>query len=103
MTDLYSDFAQIAIPSMPTQDDMLAAELHKLAIESAKNDINLKKDIFYWVRYVVSGYLIFVGGVLIVLVGGWGHLDSAVIIALLTTTTVNVLGLPYIIVRSLFK
>lgn len=64
--------------------------------------IELQKDICYWVRWVVSIYLAVVGFILLVLLFGEGNLDTSVIIALLTTTTINILGLPWLIIRSLF-
>ena len=36
------------------------------------------------------------------LIIGLGSLSDNVIIALLTTTTINILGLPYMIIKSLF-
>lgn len=64
--------------------------------------IELQKDICYWVRWVVSIYLAVVGFILLVLLFGEGNLDTSVIIALLTTTTINILGLPWLIIRSFF-
>ncbi len=75
--------------------------------KTLKNDItqqelDLKKGICAWVELVVSVYLIFIAFILLLLVFNVGKLESSVVIALLTTTTINILGLPYMIIKSLF-
>ena len=75
--------------------------------KTLKNDItqqelDLKKGICAWVERVVSVYLIFIACILLLLVFNVGKLESSVVIALLTTTTINILGLPYMIIKSLF-
>lgn len=81
----------------------------KIEMEAAKLDnvakhkeIQLKEEICYWVKWVVSIYLAVVGFILFVLIFGEGKLESSVTIALLTTTTINILGLPWLIIRSLY-
>ena len=62
---------------------------------------DLRKHSAYWVMIVVSLWL---GGVFWVLKHNKSdlHLSDSVLIALLTTTTVNVLGLPFIILQGLY-
>jgi len=74
----------------------------KLENDITENELNLKKGICGWVKWVVSIYLSFIAFVLLVLVFGEGNLENSVIIALLTTTTINILGLPLMIIKSLF-
>ena len=64
-------------------------------------DIKLKKKIVWWVMGVVSIYLLAIIGI----TGstGWqGRLEPIVLVTLLTTTTINILGLPLMIILSLF-
>ena len=66
------------------------------------DEIKLKSGICVWVKWVVSIYLSFIAYILLLLVLNEGKLESSVVIALLTTTTINILGLPYLIIKSLF-
>ncbi len=80
--------------------------LRKTRIENDNFETNivLKINICNWVKCVVSLYLIFIAVILILLtfkIFG-ASLSSSVIIALLTTTTINILGLPLMIIKSLF-
>ena len=54
-----------------------------------------------WVQWLISVWLLLVMAVL-VLSMFCGRIESSVLIALLTTTTVNILGLPFIILKGLF-
>ncbi len=75
---------------------------HKIENDISENELELKKGIYFWVKWVVTIYLSFVAIVIISLFTGFGSLSDNVIIALLTTTTINILGLPYMIIKSLF-
>lgn len=68
----------------------------------SKQELELKKGICVWVIRIVSVYLFFIAYILLLLVLNEGKLESSVVIALLTTTTINILGLPYLIIKSLF-
>ncbi len=74
----------------------------RLKNEATESELKLKKGICAWVKWVVSIYLSFISFVLLVLVFNGGKLDNSVIITLLTTTTINILGLPLMIIKSLF-
>lgn len=71
--------------------------------DSKETDLGLKKGICFWVKCVVSIYLAFIA-VVVANIVFWkeGGLSDAVLIALLTTTTINILGLPLMIILSLF-
>ena len=84
------------------QKKKIEMEAAKLDNAAKQKEIQLKEEICYWVKWVVSIYLAVVGFILFVLVFGEGKLESSVIIALLTTTTINILGLPWLIIRSLY-
>lgn len=74
----------------------------ELENNSLETNIALKKGICSWVKVVVSIYLFFVASILLSITVGGYYLSDNVAIALLTTTTINILGLPYIIIKSLF-
>ncbi len=74
----------------------------KIENDISENELALKKGIYCWVKWVVTIYLSFVAVMIMSLIIGLGSLSDNVIIALLTTTTINILGLPYMIIKSLF-
>ena len=74
--------------------------LEDLEYAGKLQDKELKKRIFDWVQRVVTCYLIFMA--IVVLWHSSLDLSDAVMIALLTTTTINIIGLPALIIHSLF-
>ena len=65
-------------------------------------DTRLRVSLTKWLQWLIPIWLFCV--IAIVSVSMFlGHLDSSVLIALLTTTTVNILGLPYIVLKGLFE
>jgi len=62
-----------------------------------------RKTLVYWVMWVVSLWLFLV--IFVVAISGFSffELSDSVLITILTTTTINILGLPLIILRGLFK
>ncbi|MDC3221506.1 hypothetical protein OAT97_00200 [Gammaproteobacteria bacterium] len=89
-------------------------ELHDEKVETRTNENKLLKQkheirakLTPWVQKIVRNYLIFIGGILISLavIFLWKEkswLEPSVLIALLTTTTINILGLPYLILKEVF-
>ncbi len=79
-------------------------ELRRKILEndSKQSELTLKESICRWVKRIVSIYLLFIAFIIGALVFGFGHLEKSVAIALLTTTTINILGLPLMIIKSLF-
>jgi hypothetical protein len=77
-----------------------ALELEALEIGNKGQilDQRLKEKIFGWVRVVVACYLIFMSVIICFSL----PLTENTLIALFTTTTINVLGLPAFIIHSLF-
>ena len=82
--------------------DILREDAEEIKNRGARAEQGLKKDICDWVKCIVSLYLVFVGFILTMLVFEFGKLSDGAIIALLTTTTINILGLPLMIILSLF-
>lgn len=70
----------------------------KIENNGLSQDILHRKILVFWVMGIVSLWLV---AVLYIIV--WRDLSDTVKITLLTTTTVNILGLPYIILKGLFK
>lgn len=67
--------------------------------ERFKQDTRLRKCLANWTMTIISVWLIAVLAILIFC----RHLDNQVLITLLATTTINILGLPKIILEGLFK
>jgi hypothetical protein len=64
----------------------------------------MRKEMFVWVKWCVSIYLIVVTAIILIQVFYMGRsLSDNVLIALLVTTTGNVLGLPYLIIKAIFQ
>ena len=82
-------------------DRHIQRSLLPLRKKDVAQDIKLKKQIVWWVMGVVSIYLMVITGI----TGstGWqGRLEPIVLVTLLTTTTINILGLPLMIIHLLF-
>lgn len=73
----------------------------RLANDHAEANLRFRRTILWWVIGVVSVYLGFVAVILSYIACKQG-LSATVLIALLSTTTLNILGLPYVIIKSLF-
>lgn len=70
--------------------------------ERYKDTSQLRRHTGYWVMTVVSQWL-FVVICLVILVGLKSlELNDSVIITLLGTTTVNIIGLPYVLLKGLY-
>lgn len=72
--------------------------------ERFKEDTEHRGKLVNWVMYVTNFWLMFVGTI-ILLDGSILHFNvsDGVIVALLGTSTANVLGLPYIVLKGLFR
>ena len=76
-------------------------DIQSLINKDVAQDIKLKKQIVWWVMGVVSLYLLAVIWI-VESTGRQERLEPIVLVALLTTTTINILGLPLVIINSLF-
>ena len=94
------DFVNLTPHDLRVRDENLREKTLKNDI--IFDEIKLKSGICVWVKWIVSVYLIFIAYILLLLVLNEGKLESSVVIALLSTTTINILGLPYMIIKSLF-
>lgn len=80
----------------------LADERYREETAVIKQERELQKRVARWVMWVVSVWLFFIA-VLLVCVGN-SHLNysDGVLIALLATTTANIIGLAYFMAKGLF-
>ncbi len=93
-------------------------EIEKDRADTLKNDqteklMELQEKMFDWVKFVVTVWLgfivvflclyVFVNMYLNVTTGKIFIVDKEIIITLLATTTLNILGLPFVITQYLFK
>lgn len=80
---------------------VLSNSIKRLKHQRYADTSRLRKYSAFWVMLVVTLWL---GGVFWVLIHNKSdlNLSDSVLIALLTTTTVNVLGLPFIILQGLY-
>jgi hypothetical protein len=81
-----------------SKENALREESMRLDNQAKEQDQNLKRKIFFWVELVVIFYLLFIIAIVAISL----PLSDNVMIALLTTTTINIIGLPALIIHSLF-
>lgn len=81
------------------------AELQKVRIARLKENTEHRRNLVGWVKNLIPAYLIFI--LVLVFLSGFKcipfALSDTVLVALLSTTTANVLGLAAIVLRGLFK
>ncbi len=72
--------------------------------EDARQNKELRKQFAYWSKRTVNVYLVVVAIILICsgVKGDWFKLSDTVLSVLLGTTTLNVLGMGYIVLKGLF-
>ncbi|MBO5225850.1 MAG: hypothetical protein J6B46_05545 [Parabacteroides sp.] len=89
--------------NIPTNDDIDSLDLKEQKRERYSQDTKYRKHLAIWVMWVVSIWLATVL-LIIIAVAIWDlPMESNVQITLLATTTVNVLGLAYIVLKGIFK
>lgn len=89
--------------NIPTNDDIDSLDLKEQKRERYSQDTKYRKHLAIWVMWVVSIWLAAVL-LLITAVAIWNlKMEPQVQITLLATTTINVLGLAYIVLKGIFK
>lgn len=89
--------------NIPTNDDIDSLDLKEQKRERYSQDTKYRKHLAIWVMWVVSIWLAAVL-LIITVVAIWDlSMKPNVQITLLATTTVNVLGLAYIVLKGIFK
>ena len=74
----------------------------KIDITSKRVDIFLRYIFAFWVLFIVTSFLLFVKEILYLKFNYDKNLSDNVIIALLTTTTINILTLAFMVISYLF-
>ncbi|MBX7147079.1 MAG: hypothetical protein K1X44_07210 [Alphaproteobacteria bacterium] len=94
--------AQVAGPKI-TNDEKATRESEDLDRERTKQDLGHQRSAYRWILGAVLIWLILV--MTIIFLTGFDviHLSDAVMIALLTTTTANVIAMLWAIIKYLFK
>ena len=91
----------IPIKGQAIDEKDLESQARRYENERYREDTESRKSLSLWARWVVSIYL---NCVILILLFNFSylHLSDAVLIALLGTTTLNVLGLMYIVLKGYF-
>lgn len=85
--------------SLEDVDDMSMRQQRK---KRFSQDTRYRKYLANWVMFIVPVWLISVITILVLCGGNVLALNAEVLIALLATTTINVLGLAYIVLKGIF-
>ena len=96
----------INYPMLPIVAEEEDFDKHGMEWQQAKRfaeDTGHRKGLIGWVKWVVSGWLFSVLFVVTFNSLFRFGLNDGVLIALITTTTVNILGLAYIVLKGLFN
>jgi hypothetical protein len=90
------------IDSDGLDEQNLKLKKKELEIRLLSDDINIRKSLSYWAAVVVSIFLLLV--LIVLLLSGTGRLklSDVVLSTLLATTTLNVLGLMFIVLKGYF-
>ncbi len=80
----------------------LRSQLNQKILERYQSDTHDRRWLAKWTAIVVSIWLLLVYGIL-VLNDSHVHLSETVLITLISTTTLNVIGLPLVVLRGHFK
>ncbi len=75
----------------------------ELKAKDFHQSIKHRNILVYWVIAIVSVWLLIVSSILFLQGTSCVQLSDAVLITLLSTTTINILGLPLIILKGLFN
>lgn len=77
-------------------------KMHLPKKERYQDTSQLRRHTAYWVMVVVSEWLLAVICLIILTGRGELQLDKTVLITLLGTTTINILGLPFVLLQGLY-
>lgn len=88
-------------PHVSMEDEKLRS--HKLANEDFEKSIKHRHTLVIWMMCVVSIWLVIAAGIVIIQLCIKQGLSDTVLCTLLSTTTINVLGLAVIVLKGLFN
>ena len=97
------NYEYLTIPKINKEEDYDRYDIKWQKTRRFAEDTRHRKGLVSWVKYVVSLWLL--GVLFVVTFNSIFHfyLSDSVLITLLTTTTVNILGLAYIVLKGLFQ
>ena len=93
------DIADLIVPEKKASRDNDVKTMEEQESERFGQDTRLRKILAIWTMVIISTWLV---AVLLILVFK-DNLNANVLITLLATTTINILGLPKIILEGLFR
>ena len=100
--DLINAINSSRIEDLPKVQEEVARTF-KLTNDSIEDNNSHRNTLVCWMRTVVSLWLMFTALVVLFLYSKVGYISDSVMCTLLSTTTVNVLGLAVIVLRGLFN
>lgn len=95
-----SEHSDADIDSSFDSQDLDSLDLLK---ERYKNDTETRDQLAKKTTWLIIGWLVFVGVMLVSSAIGWFRLSDTVLVTLLATTTVNVLGLAHTVLKGYFQ
>lgn len=99
------DISTLLIPPLITKKEE-DYDKHDIKWQKAKRfaeDTAHRKGLIFWVKCVVTGSLILTFSILFLNRAWCMDISDTVLVALLTTTTANILGLAFIVLRGMFN
>ena len=83
-------------------DDVDTKDIKNQLLERYGQDTRFRRHLARWVMFIVPLWLLAVVVIIVCSGIGWIHLDKEVLITLLATTTANILGLAFVLLKGLF-
>ena len=83
-------------------EDIDAKDIKNQLLERYGQDTRFRKHLARWVMFIVPLWLLAVVAIIVCSGIGWINLDKEVLITLLATTTANILGLAFVLLKGLF-
>lgn len=102
LSDILKKMDKNSLEDQDIDSDELDLQKRRYENERYRDDTKSRRYLAYWAATVVTVYLLLVF-VILFMNTTCLHLSDPVMIALLGTTTVNVLGLMYIVLKGYFK
>ncbi len=101
---IYSHDLELESKSLDHELELKKEEVKSKKIDNQSKtiDIILRYIFAFWVLFIVTWFLYYVKDILYLKFNYEKHLSDTVIIALLTTTTINILTLAFMVISYLF-
>ena len=83
-------------------DDVDTKDIKNQLLERYGQDTRFRRHLARWVMFIVPLWLLAVVVIIVCSGIGWINIDKEVLITLLATTTANILGLAFVLLKGLF-